>query len=130
MDAYVNPYREFIDVLAHRHAGEHRKALTGELIAAYAEMNNLLASTKGKLTAPVWYDCADELERCTSIYTTAWRRFASEISQFLLDADLDVSPSLGPETTQAFQASVDGLRAALDVMRRASRQVGCESWIA
>ncbi|MET8402722.1 hypothetical protein [Streptomyces sp900116325] len=131
MDTYVNPYQVFIDVLAHRHAGAHRRALTGDLIAAYAEVNHLLARTKGKLAGAVWSDCAAELERCMSLYESAWRRFSAEISDGVSGDDVKVtpSPSLGPETTQAFQAAVDGLRAALGAIKKESRLVGCESWV-
>lgn len=130
MDAYVNSYQVFIDVLAHRHAGAHRRALTGDFVAAYVEVNHLLARTKGKLTDAVWSDCAAELERCMSLYESAWRRFSVKVGDGVSvdDVGAAVSPSLGPETTQAFQAAVDGLRAALDVMRRESRLVGCVSW--
>lgn len=127
MDAYVNPYQVFIDVLSHRHSGAQRKALTGDLIAAYSEVNHLLGRTKGKSMGVVWFDCSAELERCMNLYKTAWDRFAAGVG----DGAPSVAPSplLGPETTRAFQAAVDGLRASLDVLRRESRLVGCESWI-
>ncbi|MBC3844677.1 hypothetical protein GXW82_44250 [Streptacidiphilus sp. 4-A2] len=132
MDAYVNPYQVFIDVLAHRYSGAQRRALTGDLIAAYAEINHLLARTKGKLRGAVWSDCAAELERCMSLYGAAWRRFSAEIFDGdTCDDGASISPSplLGPETTQAFQEAAEGLRAVLDAMRRESRLIGCESWI-
>ncbi|MDP5309421.1 hypothetical protein [Streptomyces poriferorum] len=129
MDGYASPYQVFIDVLAHRHAGGHRRALTGELIAAYAELNHLLACTKGTLAGAVWADCGDELERCMSLYRSAWIRFVAMVGDDYPNGVGTVpSPTLGPETTQAFQAAADGLRAALDVLRRESHLLGCESW--
>ncbi|MEU6234947.1 hypothetical protein [Kitasatospora sp. NPDC047058] len=130
MDGYANPDQEFIDVLAHRYAGAHLRFLTGELIAAHAELNHLLARTKGRLARATWADCGDELHRCTSLYRSAWARFAAAVGDdFPNGADTMPSPTLGPETTQAFQAAVDGLRGALEVLRRESRQLGCESWV-
>jgi hypothetical protein len=131
VEAYANPYQAFIDVLAHRYAGAQRKALTGDLIAVYAEFNHLLGRTKGKLAVAVWAGCADELLRCMSLYESAWRRFAAEVGKYVSGDDVDVpsSSSLGPETTQAFQEVLDGLWAALDVLRRESRLVGCEAWV-
>jgi hypothetical protein len=131
VETYVNPYKGFIDVLAHPRAGAHRLALTGELIAAYAEMSYLLACTKGSLVPQVvWLDCARELERGISTYRDAWRRFATEISPIVEGHDFDatVSPLIGPETTQAFQEAVDRVRGALDLMRREAPSVGVESF--
>jgi hypothetical protein len=110
MEASSSPYQVFIDVLVHRHAGERRLALTGELIAAYAEINHLLARTKGNRPWAVWSDRATELERCMSVYRSAWQRFITGISAFTEGGSATVSPSLGPETTQAFQEAVDGLQ--------------------
>ncbi|MFC8450124.1 hypothetical protein [Kitasatospora sp. NPDC057223] len=128
MDSYVSPYQEFIEVLAHRHAGAHRKALTGELIAVHAEMNHLLGRTKGTMATAVWADCGAEFDRCTELYRNAWGRFITGVDDYLSGADTAPSPLLGLETTKAFEAAVDGARAALDIMRRESGRLGCESW--
>ncbi|MDX2732903.1 hypothetical protein [Streptomyces sp. PA03-2a] len=128
MDSYTNPNQEFIEVLAHRHAGAHRQALTGELIAICAEMNHLLARTKGTMAPAVWADCGDELVRCLGLYRKAWTRFAAMVDDYLHGGDTAPSPSLGPATTQAFQAAVEGARAALDVLRGEALRLGCESW--
>ncbi|WP_326575251.1 hypothetical protein OG539_19460 [Actinacidiphila glaucinigra] len=130
MGEYTSPYQVFIDVLAHRHAGAHRRSLTGELIAAYAELNHLLARTKGTLATTVWADCGHELARCMGLYTSAWTRFVAMVGDHYPDGADTVPPSTrGPETTRAFQAAADGLRAALDVLRGESRLLGCESWV-
>ncbi|MFF4922745.1 hypothetical protein ACFY4B_19370 [Kitasatospora sp. NPDC001261] len=130
MDGHTDPYKVFIDVLAHRHAGAQRQALTGESIAAYTELNHLLGRTKGTLARTVWLDCADELDRCVSLYRGAWARFASVVgNDYPNGADTAPSPELGPETTRAFQEAADGLRAALAVLRREARLLGCESWV-
>ncbi|MFC8454409.1 hypothetical protein [Kitasatospora sp. NPDC057223] len=128
MDSYASPYQEFIEVLAHSHAGAHRKALTGQLIAVYAEMNHLLAGTKGTMAPAAWADCGNELSRCMGLYRNAWTRFVAVVDDYLNGADIAPSSSLGPETTQAFQAAVDGARAALDVMRTEARRLGREGW--
>lgn len=130
MEAYANPYQTFVDVLAHPYAGAHRQALTGELIAAYVEMNHLLARTKGKLAEGVWRGCAVELEECMDLYRSAWRQFSAGVAAILASGDADAAArlSLGPETTQTFLEALDRLRAALDVMRGEARLVGQESW--
>ncbi|MFD8782523.1 hypothetical protein [Kitasatospora sp. NPDC059599] len=128
MDSHTGPYQDFIEVLAHPHAGAHRQALTGELIAVYAEMNHLLARTKGTMATAVWAECGDELLRCTALYRNAWTRFVAGVDDCLNGADIVTSPLLGRETTQAFQAAVAGLRAALDVLRAEARRLDCESW--
>lgn len=130
MTTYATPYQVFIDVLAHPYAGAHRQALTGELVAAYTELNHLLARTKGKLEGRVWGDCCTELDRWMGLYRSAWQQFSAGVSAILSSGDAYAAarPSLGPETTQAFQEALDGLRAALDVMRREARAVGYESW--
>ncbi|MER7585223.1 hypothetical protein [Kitasatospora sp. NPDC097691] len=128
MDSHTGPYRDFIEVLAHPHAGAHRQALTGELIAAYAEMNHLLARTKGTMATAVWAECSGELLRCTALYRNAWIRFAAVVDDYPNGADIVPSQALGPETTQAFQTAVDGLRAALDVLRAEARRLNCETW--
>ncbi|MEU9130522.1 hypothetical protein AB0D08_20890 [Kitasatospora sp. NPDC048540] len=120
----------FIEVLTHRHAGAHRRALTGELIAAHEELNHLLARTKGTPIREVWADCAAELDRCTGLYRSAWARFAAAVgNDYPQGSDTEPPPSLGPETTQAFQAALDGLRAALGTMRTEARRLGHESWV-
>ncbi|MEY2249074.1 hypothetical protein AB8A21_40175 [Streptomyces sp. BF23-18] len=130
MNESVNPYQMFIDVLAHRYSGEQKKALTGEFVAAYSEVNHLLARTKGKLPRGVWSDCAAELERCVDLYRSAWREFASGVDDYVssVGSGVVVSSSLGPDTTQAFQAAVDGLCVTLASLRREASLIGCESW--
>ena len=124
---YVNPDQLFIEVLSHRFSGSQRRALTGEMITAYAEVNYLLAGTKGGAIGAAWGDCAAELTRCTSLYRTAWQRFAAAVGDGVWDTP--PSPTLGPETTEAFRSAVEGLRAALDVLRREARLVGLDSWV-
>lgn len=124
---YVNPDQLFIEVLSHRFSGSQRRALTGKMITAHAEVNHLLAGTKGGAIGDAWWDCAAELERCTSLYRTAWQRFAAAVGDGVWDTP--PSPTLGPETTEAFQSAVEGLRAALDVLRREARLVGRDSWV-
>jgi hypothetical protein len=100
------------------------------LIAAHAELNHLLARTKGTLARTVWADCGDELERCMSLYRSAWTRFVAMVpDHYPNGVDTVLPPTLGPETTQAFQAAADGLRAALDILRSECRLLGCESWV-
>ncbi|MBR7837801.1 hypothetical protein KDL01_31290 [Actinospica durhamensis] len=126
----MNPYQVFIDVLDHPHTGARRQALTGEMIAVYTEVNHLLARTKGKLAGGVWRDCAVELDRRMGHYRSAWQQFSTGIDAILSSgiADTVAQRSLGPETEQAFQEALDGLCAALDVVRSEARRIGIESW--
>ena len=124
---YVNPDQLFIEVLSHRFSGSQRRALTGEMITAYAEVNHLLAGTKGGAIGDAWWDCAAELTRCTSLYRTAWQRFAAAVGDGVWD--IPPSPTLGPETTAAFRSAVEGLRAVLDVLRGEARLVGGDRWV-
>ncbi|SEN18651.1 hypothetical protein [Actinacidiphila rubida] len=117
------------DVLTHRHAGAQRCALTGEFIAAYAELNHLLARTKGTLPGAVWAECGSELERCTALYRSAWARFVAFVpDDYPHGVDTAPPSTLGPETTEAFRSAANGLRAVLAVLRREARRLGCESW--
>ena len=67
-----NPYQVFIEVLSFRHATTHQIALTGEMIAAYAEMNHMLGRSKGFIARDVWADSASEVDRCVDLYRSAW----------------------------------------------------------
>ncbi|MFD7026549.1 hypothetical protein ACFWAR_00740 [Streptomyces sp. NPDC059917] len=124
---YVYPDQLFIEVLNHRFSGSQRRALTGEMITVCEEVNYLLACTKGGAIGGAWHQCAAELTRCTSLYESAWQRFAAAVGDGTWETP--PSPTLGPETTQAFRSAVEGLRAALDVLRRETRLVGLDSWV-
>jgi hypothetical protein len=93
------------------------------MIAAYAEMNHLLGRTKGKLARTVWGECADETVRCSRLYEATWTGFTDGLCD-----DPEVDPRPGLDVTRDFQDAVDGLRAALDVMKRESGHIGMVSW--
>jgi hypothetical protein len=118
-----NPYQVFVDVLSYRLTGTHQLALTGEMIAAYAEMNHILGRTKGKLDRDVWAECGDELIRWGNHYESAWTGFREASSH---DPESQSRP--GPDVTRGFQDAVDGLRAVLEVLRREFELMGKDSW--
>jgi hypothetical protein len=97
--------------------------LTGDMISAYSEMNQLLGRTKGKLPPASWAELADELVRCTDLYTSAWSAYLYHV-----DSDPELRLERGRDATRAFQAAVDGLRTALDTLRRDASLINIVSW--
>jgi len=123
-DDQVNPYEVFVDVLSYRYTGAHQRALTGGIIAAYAELNHLLGRTKGRLPGATWADCADTLLECTELYEAAWMEFKQTLVR---DSESDLRP--GQALTRAFEVTLDMLRTALERMRDECGRMGMLPWV-
>ena len=104
-------YGVFVEVLSDKGISHHRAALTGELIAAAAELDHLLARTRGRVDRAVWSSCAADLAGAVGLYTDAWKESANGMEW-------------------AFQDAVDKCRSALDAMRGELWRLGEESWTA
>jgi hypothetical protein len=101
------------EILTHEGATGKQCALTGEVIAAYCEINHILAFTKGGvLERPEWLRIADELDRHTARFRSAWQDSAAPDAR----------------VTQGFQEAAEGLRALLTRARSAGEDLGVTHW--
>ncbi|GIH10803.1 hypothetical protein Rhe02_88700 [Rhizocola hellebori] len=69
-------YSFFSPMLDDSGLGLDTTALVGKLITCNAELNALLAGSKGVLERGVWVDFADGLSNCRRRCEAAWARYA------------------------------------------------------
>lgn len=119
MEAHVNPYSLFIEVLSYPHTPARLAMLTGEMIAMHAELNQLFGRTKGKIDRVIWDECADKFAKLFGLCESAWGRFVATIS-----GDAGYDSNAGACLVETFRNAVDDTRIVLDTMRREMGSLG------
>jgi hypothetical protein len=120
---HVNTYQVFIDVLSFRYVTTHQVALTGQMIAASAELSHMLGRTKMHADKHAWYQVSDQFRRAMEVYRTAWANSAPESV-----GDPEAPPYPGIGVTPAFESAVAMMQAAVEEMRRELASMGMASW--
>ena len=124
MEVNVNPYGLFIEVLSDSRTPARLAALTGEMIAMHAELNQLFGRTKGKLDREAWTRCADEYARQFELCGSAWKAFAVDV-----DPEDSGDSRAGENVMETFLHAVVKTRVILEEMRRENGDPGKSSWI-
>jgi len=120
MSEDTTPYSIFIEVVAFERPSTRWRILTGEIIAAYAEANQLMGSTKGRMDPGDWSDQAVIMEKSLDLYRSAWKEFSRR-----LDSEgFDSASEFGPQVTSAFSEAAEGFKQVCETLRAFVASVG------
>ncbi|MFD0631499.1 hypothetical protein ACFQ9X_07505 [Catenulispora yoronensis] len=112
------------EILSHENVTGKQCALMGEVIAAYCEINHILACTKGGvLERAEWVRIADELDRHTARFRSAWQEFKTAPI-----VDENGLVWVDRRVTRGFQEAAEGLRTLLTEARAVDEELGVSRW--